>query len=51
MNAGAALYIGGKADTFKEGIALAAQLIDSGAALETLSKLKILSNQTEVSHV
>ena len=51
MNAGAALYIGGKADTFKDGIALAAQLIDSGAALETLSKLKILSNQTEVSHV
>ena len=51
MNAGAALYIGGKADTFKDGIDLAAQLIDSGAALETLSKLKILSNQTEVSHV
>ncbi|MBP5461496.1 MAG: anthranilate phosphoribosyltransferase [Lachnospiraceae bacterium] len=30
MNAGAALYIGGKAATMKEGIALAAELIDSG---------------------
>ena len=51
MNAGASLYIGGKAASIGEGITLAAQLIDSGAALETLSKLKILSNQTEVSHV
>ena len=47
MNAGASLYIGGKADTFKEGIALAAQLIDSGAALETLEKVRTISNQRE----
>ena len=39
MNAGAALYIGGKAETMKDGIALAAELIDSGKALETLQKL------------
>lgn len=44
MNAGAALYIGGKAETMKEGIALAAELIDSGKALETLEKLKSISN-------
>ena len=44
MNAGAALYIGGKAETMKEGIALAAELIDSGKALETLEKLKTISN-------
>ena len=39
MNAGAALYIGGKAETLKDGIALAAEIIDSGKALETLDKL------------
>ncbi len=36
LNAGAALYIGGKAETFKEGIDLAAKLIDSGKALAKL---------------
>ena len=45
MNAGASLYIGGKAATMKEGIALAAELIDSGKALETLNKLIEISNQ------
>ena len=39
MNAGAALYIGGKAETMKDGVALAAEIIDSGKALETLQKL------------
>ena len=47
MNAGASLYIGGKADSMKEGIALAAQLIDSGKALETLEKLIEVSNRPE----
>lgn len=32
LNGGAALYIGGKADSLKSGVELAAQLIDSGAA-------------------
>ena len=45
MNAGAALYIGGKAETMKDGIALAAELIDSGKALNTLEKLIELSNK------
>ena len=49
MNAGAALYIGGKAETMKDGIALAAELIDSGKALETLHKLIEVSNRTEES--
>ena len=44
MNAGASLYIGGKADSMKEGIQLAAELIDSGKALETLKKLIEVSN-------
>ena len=48
MNAGAALYIGGKADSIKEGIALAADIIDSGKALETLNKLVEVSNRPEV---
>lgn len=36
MNAGAALYIGGKAETMAAGIRQAAELIDSGKALRTL---------------
>ena len=47
MNAGASLYIGGKADSMKEGIALAAELIDSGKAMETLEKLIEVSNRPE----
>lgn len=39
LNAGAALYIGGKADSYKEGIKLAAELIDSGKATQTLDKI------------
>lgn len=36
MNAGAALYIAGKADSLEEGVRLAESLIDSGAALRKL---------------
>ena len=49
MNAGAALYIGGKADSMKEGIAFAAALIDSGKALATLHKFIEVSNRPEES--
>ena len=47
MNAGAALYIGGKADSMAEGIRLAEELIDSGKAMETLEKLIEVSNRPE----
>lgn len=47
MNAGAALYIGGKANSIKDGINLAAKLIDSGKALKTLNKLIEISNYPE----
>ena len=47
MNAGAALYIGGKTDSLNDGIALAAEIIDSGKALKTLSKLIEVSNRPE----
>lgn len=45
LNAGAALYIGGKAETMKEGVELAAELIDSGKALETLEKFIRVSSR------
>ena len=48
LNAGAALYIGGKADSIQSGIALAAELIDSGKALQTLERLIEASNRPEV---
>ena len=48
LNAGAALYIGGKAESIKEGIILVAEIIDSGKALTTLRKLIEVSNRTEV---
>lgn len=48
MNAGASLYIGGKADSMEEGIALAADIIDSGRAAGTLDKLIEISNRPEV---
>ena len=47
MNAVAALYIGGKAESMKDGIALAAEIIDSGKAFETLNKLIEVSNLPE----
>ena len=45
LNAGAALYIGGKAESFAEGVALAAEIIDSGKAYETLQKFVEVSNR------
>ena len=45
LNAGAALYIGGKADSFKNGVELAKEIIDSGKALKTLEKLILVSNE------
>ena len=47
MNAGAALYIGGKADSMKDGVALAAEIIDSGKALDTLQRFIEVSNRKE----
>lgn len=47
LNAGAALYIGGKAETMADGVALAGKLIDSGAALKVLDSLIEISNSGE----
>ena len=45
MNAGAALYIAGKAATIAEGIRLAAAQIDCGTAAKTLEELIAVSNR------
>lgn len=47
MNAGASFYIGGKADSMRDGIALAADIINSGKALVTLEKFIEVSNRPE----
>lgn len=44
LNAGAALYIAGKADSFENGIKLAGELIDTGAALAKLEEFIKESN-------
>ena len=48
MNAGAGLYIAGKAESMEAGIKLAAELIDSGKASETLDRLIEVSNRPDV---
>lgn len=45
MNAGAALYIGGKTESMADGVKLAAELIDSGKATATLEKMIEVSNR------
>lgn len=45
LNAAAAFYITGRVNTIAEGVALAQELIDSGAALKTLEAYRHLSNQ------
>lgn len=45
LNAGAALYIGGKAESMQDGVKLAAEIIDSGKAAKTLEKFIKLSNE------
>lgn len=47
LNAGASLYIGGKADSFAEGVKLAGEILDSGKAYETLQKMIEVSNRPE----
>lgn len=44
LNAGSAIYIGGKADSMTDGVKLAGELIDSGKALAVLEKLIEVSN-------
>lgn len=45
LNAGATLYVGGLAENVADGIALAAETIDSGKAMKTLEELVKISNE------
>ena len=45
MNAGAALYVAGKAASLKEGVELAAKTIDSGAAYKKMEEFVSLTNK------
>lgn len=45
LNAGAALYLGGKSESMKDGVRLAAEIIDSGKAASTLEQFVKLSNE------
>ena len=45
MNAGACFYLTGKADTLAKGVEMAAEVIDSGKALETLERYVEASNR------
>ncbi|MFC1994205.1 anthranilate phosphoribosyltransferase [Chloroflexota bacterium] len=47
LNTAAALVVGGKAKVFKEGLVLAAEAIDSGAAMRKLEALVEFSNRFE----
>ena len=44
LNAAGALFIGGKADDFKQGVELARSIIDSGSAKKKLDELREMSN-------
>ncbi len=47
LNAGAGLYLNGKAETFADGMRLAGELTDSGRALAALEKIIEVSNRPE----
>ena len=44
-NAGAAIYVAGKADSLAEGIKIAEETIDSGKAIERMNEIVAFSNQ------
>lgn len=45
LNAGAGLFLGGRADSLQDGVKLAGELIDSGAAARTLEEFTATSNR------
>ncbi len=45
LNAAAAIYVGGKADSLAEGLAAAADSVDSGRARDTLARLAEVSHE------
>ena len=45
LNAGAAIYVAGRADTLEAGVRAAEEALDSGAATEALDRLVALSQE------
>jgi anthranilate phosphoribosyltransferase len=45
LNAGAAIYVAGRAATMEEGIAQAADALDQGAAAAALERLRITTHE------
>lgn len=45
LNAGAAIYVAGKADSLADGIKIAEETIDSGKAIERMNEIVAFSNQ------
>jgi anthranilate phosphoribosyltransferase len=45
LNAGAAIYVAGRADTLESGVRAAEEALDSGAAMEALDRLVALSQE------
>jgi anthranilate phosphoribosyltransferase len=50
VNAGALLTLGGKVDSFKQGFALAASILESGKALERMERMAHLSHSLDETH-
>ncbi|NMB15020.1 MAG: anthranilate phosphoribosyltransferase [Gallicola sp.] len=48
LNAGAAIYVGKKADSIEEGIQIAKEMIDSGKAFERLKELIALTQEENI---
>lgn len=45
LNAGAGIYIGGKAESFKEGVSIASSILNNGGGLKVLDKFVEVSNR------
>lgn len=48
INAGASIYIGNKAESIEEGIKIATEIIDSGAAFKRMNQLISLSQEENI---
>lgn len=48
LNAGAAIYVGGKADSLRDGIQIAKRVIDDGLALEKLNQFISISKELKI---
>ena len=45
LNAGAAIYVGGRAESLRDGVQLALEVLATGAAVQTLESLRSFSKK------